>query len=180
MLIFILNFLRYFDFDFRKTPLVSQLACLPCAAFRKEENGVLGILYVLFKPRFFREEENGGMGILLRSLWPTLRCRRVAGVSPLLSIGWWYFSSVSPKRHCCRISAADKGCRFYPLHPRPDAVALYSGCTPGRGHLEQPEIQIPKLDALKDDSQGRMKLIRNDLRGRRSMINVYQLRERST
>ncbi|GFV25509.1 uncharacterized protein TNCV_1147791 [Trichonephila clavipes] len=63
-------------------------------------------------------------------LWPTLRCRREAGVSPLLSIGWWYLSSVSPKRHCCRVSAADKGWRVYPLDPRPDAVALYSGCTP--------------------------------------------------
>ncbi|GFY11003.1 uncharacterized protein TNCV_2201111 [Trichonephila clavipes] len=62
-------------------------------------------------------------------LWPTLRCRREAGVSPLLSIGWWYLSSESPKRHCCRVSAADKGCRVYPLDPRPDAVALYSGCT---------------------------------------------------
>ncbi|GFX98428.1 uncharacterized protein TNCV_4001971 [Trichonephila clavipes] len=65
-------------------------------------------------------------------LWPTLRCRREAGVSPLLSIGWWYFSSVSPKRHCCRVSAADKGCRVYPLDPRPDSVVLYSGCTPGK------------------------------------------------
>ncbi|GFX19445.1 uncharacterized protein TNCV_3051031 [Trichonephila clavipes] len=37
--------------------------------------------------------------------WPTLRCRREAGVSPLLSIGWWYLSSESPKRHCCRVSA---------------------------------------------------------------------------
>ncbi|GFY01591.1 uncharacterized protein TNCV_2607751 [Trichonephila clavipes] len=64
-------------------------------------------------------------------LWPTLRCRREAGVRPLLSIGWWYLSSVSPKRHCCRVSAADKGCRVYPLDPRPDAVALYSGCTLG-------------------------------------------------
>ncbi|GFV94348.1 uncharacterized protein TNCV_2268021 [Trichonephila clavipes] len=62
-------------------------------------------------------------------LWPTLRCRREAGVSPLLSIGWWYLSSESPKGHCCRVSAADKGCRVYPLDPRPDAVALYSGCT---------------------------------------------------
>ncbi|GFY28433.1 uncharacterized protein TNCV_1970871 [Trichonephila clavipes] len=62
-------------------------------------------------------------------LWPTLRCRREAGVSPLLSIGWWYLSSVSPKRHCCRVSAADKGCRVYPMDPRLDAVALYSGCT---------------------------------------------------
>ncbi|GFW76257.1 uncharacterized protein TNCV_3800921 [Trichonephila clavipes] len=65
-------------------------------------------------------------------LWPTLLCRRVAGVSPLLSIGWWYLSSVSPKRHCCRVSAADKGCRVYPLDPRPDAVPLCSGCTPGK------------------------------------------------
>ncbi|GFV29865.1 putative RNA-directed DNA polymerase from transposon BS [Trichonephila clavipes] len=38
-------------------------------------------------------------------LWPTLRCRREAGVSPLLSIGWWYLSSESPKRHCCMVSA---------------------------------------------------------------------------
>ncbi|GFY03546.1 uncharacterized protein TNCV_3211831 [Trichonephila clavipes] len=65
-------------------------------------------------------------------LWLTLRCRREAGVSPLLSIGWWYLSSVSPKRHCCRVTAADKGCRVYPLDPRPDAVALYSGCTLGK------------------------------------------------
>ncbi|GFU43424.1 uncharacterized protein TNCV_53271 [Trichonephila clavipes] len=65
-------------------------------------------------------------------LWPTLRCRREAGVSPLLSIGWWYLSSESPKRHCCRVSAADKGCRVYPLDPRPDAVALYFGCTLGK------------------------------------------------
>ncbi|GFU75287.1 uncharacterized protein TNCV_4755461 [Trichonephila clavipes] len=67
-------------------------------------------------------------------LWPTLRCRRVAGMIPLLSIGWWYFSSVSPKRHCCRVSAADKGCRVYLLDPRPDAVALCSGCTSGKRH----------------------------------------------
>ncbi|GFW10829.1 uncharacterized protein TNCV_4919481 [Trichonephila clavipes] len=65
-------------------------------------------------------------------LWPTLRCRREAGVSPLLSIVCWYLSSASPKRHCCRVSAADKECRVYPLDPRPDAVALYSGCTPGK------------------------------------------------
>ncbi|GFX09400.1 uncharacterized protein TNCV_4697871 [Trichonephila clavipes] len=65
-------------------------------------------------------------------LWPTLRCRREAGVSPLLSIGWWYLSSVSPKRHCCRVSAADKGWWVYLLDPRPDAVALYFGCTLGK------------------------------------------------
>ncbi|GFV40959.1 uncharacterized protein TNCV_2665501 [Trichonephila clavipes] len=63
-----------------------------------------------------------------------LHCKRVAGVSPLLSIGWRYLSLVSPKRHCYMVSAADKGCRVYPLDPRPDAVALYSGCTPGKRH----------------------------------------------
>ncbi|GFX41195.1 uncharacterized protein TNCV_2218931 [Trichonephila clavipes] len=47
-----------------------------------------------------------------------------------MSIGWWYLSSVSPKRHCCRVSAADKGCQIYPLDPRPDAAVLYFGCTP--------------------------------------------------
>ncbi|GFU81368.1 uncharacterized protein TNCV_1380361 [Trichonephila clavipes] len=65
-------------------------------------------------------------------LWPSLRCRREAGVSPLLSIGWWYLSSVSPKRHCCRVIAADKRCQVYPLDPHPDAVALFSGYTPGK------------------------------------------------
>ncbi|GFV61715.1 uncharacterized protein TNCV_188731 [Trichonephila clavipes] len=77
-------------------------------------------------------EQIWGLGIPLRSLWPTLRCRRVEGVSPLLLIGWWYLSSLSPKRHCCRVSAADKGCRVYPLDPCTDAVVLYSGCTPGK------------------------------------------------
>ncbi|GFT39371.1 putative RNA-directed DNA polymerase from transposon BS [Trichonephila clavipes] len=70
--------------------------------------------------------------VFWKYLWPTLCCRRVAGVSPLLSIGWWYLSSVSPKRYCCRVSVADKGCRVYPLDSRPDAVVLYSGCTPGK------------------------------------------------
>ncbi|GFV45255.1 putative RNA-directed DNA polymerase from transposon BS [Trichonephila clavipes] len=65
-------------------------------------------------------------------LWPTLRCRREAGKSPHLSIGWWYLSSLTTKRHCCRVSAADKGCRIYPLDPHPDTVVLYSGCTPGK------------------------------------------------
>ncbi|GFT51133.1 uncharacterized protein TNCV_4817331 [Trichonephila clavipes] len=77
-------------------------------------------------------------------LWPTLRCRREALVSPLLSIGWWYLSSESPKRHCCRVSAADKGCRVYPLDPRPDAVALYSGCTSG---LVLPTLTVDKIAA---------------------------------
>ncbi|GFU87954.1 uncharacterized protein TNCV_1335231 [Trichonephila clavipes] len=39
---------------------------------------------------------------------------------------------LSPNRHCCRVSAAGKGCRVYPLDPHPDAVVLYSGCTPGK------------------------------------------------
>ncbi|GFT09376.1 uncharacterized protein TNCV_5062421 [Trichonephila clavipes] len=65
-------------------------------------------------------------------LCPTLRCRREAEVSPLLSFGWCYLSSVSPRRHCCRVGAEDKGCRVYPLDPHPDAVSLYSGCTPGK------------------------------------------------
>ncbi|GFU06634.1 uncharacterized protein TNCV_53691 [Trichonephila clavipes] len=57
-------------------------------------------------------------------LWPTLRCRRVAGVSPLLSIGWWCLSLSLRKRHCCRVSAADKGCRVYPLDPRPGCCSI--------------------------------------------------------
>ncbi|GFV53934.1 uncharacterized protein TNCV_3293031 [Trichonephila clavipes] len=61
-----------------------------------------------------------------------LRCRREAGVTPLLSIGWWYLSLESPKRHCCRVSAADKGRWVYPLNPRLDTVILYSGCTSGK------------------------------------------------
>ncbi|GFS55671.1 uncharacterized protein TNCV_131801 [Trichonephila clavipes] len=83
-------------------------------------------------PHFSHMAEIGGLGIHLRSLWPTLYRRWVAGMSPLLSIGWWYLSLVSPKRHCYRVGAADKGCRVYPLNPRPDAVALYSGSTPGK------------------------------------------------
>ncbi|GFW09723.1 uncharacterized protein TNCV_867861 [Trichonephila clavipes] len=92
-------------------------------------------------------EEIGGLRIPLRSLWPTLHCRRVAGVSPLLSIGWRYLSLVAPKRHCCRISAADEGCRVYSLDPLPDAVALYSGCTPGkrRAWFLPDDRQLPLL-----------------------------------
>ncbi|GFT62141.1 uncharacterized protein TNCV_639861 [Trichonephila clavipes] len=74
-------------------------------------------------------EEIGGLEIPLRSLWHTLHCRRMAGMSSLLSIGWWYLYSVSSKRHCCRISAEDKGSRVYPLDPHIDTVELYSGCT---------------------------------------------------
>ncbi|GFW79631.1 uncharacterized protein TNCV_1428911 [Trichonephila clavipes] len=40
------------------------------------------------------------------------------------------FSFRCPRRDCSRVSAADKGCRVNPLDRRPDAVALYSGCTP--------------------------------------------------
>ncbi|GFV13683.1 uncharacterized protein TNCV_5009651 [Trichonephila clavipes] len=64
-------------------------------------------------------------------LWPTPQCRWVAGVSPLLSIGWWCLSPLSPKIHC-RVSAAEKGLRVYPLDPRPVAVVLYSECTTGK------------------------------------------------
>ncbi|GFU60385.1 uncharacterized protein TNCV_2255921 [Trichonephila clavipes] len=79
--------------------------------------------------------EISGLVIPLRSLWPTLHCRRVAEVSPLMSIGWWCLSLVSPKRHCYRVCAADKGYRVYPLDSHPDAVALYSGCTPGKSRV---------------------------------------------
>ncbi|GFV75828.1 uncharacterized protein TNCV_1757561 [Trichonephila clavipes] len=76
-----------------------------------------------------------------------LHCRRVAGVRSLLSIGWWYISSVSPKRHCCRVSAADKERRVYPLDTRPDDVALCSGCTPGKRpflfSLDRPAHLLP-------------------------------------
>ncbi|GFY20692.1 hypothetical protein TNCV_1119261 [Trichonephila clavipes] len=36
------------------------------------------------------------------------------------------------RRLCCRVSGADKGWPVYPLDPHPDAVALYSGWTPGK------------------------------------------------
>ncbi|GFV21487.1 hypothetical protein TNCV_4888861 [Trichonephila clavipes] len=85
--------------------LVFRPACLPCAASRKEENGVLGLT---FGPRL---AVDGGRS----EPAPVNRL-----VVPLFE---------SPKRRCCRVSAADKGCRVYPLDPRPDAVALYSGCT---------------------------------------------------
>ncbi|GFW67581.1 uncharacterized protein TNCV_3392521 [Trichonephila clavipes] len=37
-----------------------------------------------------------------------------------------------PLAHASQVSAADKVCRVYPLDSRPDAVALYSGCTLGK------------------------------------------------
>ncbi|GFT06490.1 uncharacterized protein TNCV_3356211 [Trichonephila clavipes] len=76
-------------------------------------------------------EEIGGLGIPLRSLWPTLHCRRVEGVSPLLSIGWWYLSSVSPKRHCCRVSAVPDCCQLTGTLP-PLLDSVVGGGTPGR------------------------------------------------
>ncbi|GFU90192.1 uncharacterized protein TNCV_3873961 [Trichonephila clavipes] len=79
--------------------------------------------------RSSRLEEIVGLGIPLRSFWPTLLCRRVAGVSPLLSIGWWLSLGVPEETLRCRVSAADK---VYPLDPRPDIVVLYSGCTSGK------------------------------------------------
>ncbi|GFW60617.1 uncharacterized protein TNCV_569631 [Trichonephila clavipes] len=82
---------------------------------------------VPFSPRFSRIEENGAQGIPLCSFWLMLHCRRVAEVSPLLSIGWWYLSSVSLKRHCCRVSVADQGWWVYLLDPRPDAVHYILG-----------------------------------------------------
>ncbi|GFT23743.1 uncharacterized protein TNCV_3511991 [Trichonephila clavipes] len=84
-------------------------------------------------------------------LRPTLRCRREEGVSPLLSIGWWYLSSVSPKSHCCRVSAADKGFRVNPLDPHPGAVSLYSRCTPGKCRAwfcQMTSTLPPLLDSL--------------------------------
>ncbi|GFW89346.1 uncharacterized protein TNCV_3966361 [Trichonephila clavipes] len=39
---------------------------------------------------------------------------------------------MSPERHCCKVSAADKRCWVYPLNSHHDVVALYSGCTPGK------------------------------------------------
>ncbi|GFX05945.1 uncharacterized protein TNCV_759811 [Trichonephila clavipes] len=57
------------------------------------------------------------------------RMNRPSGDSPSL---------VSQKRHCCRASAADKGSRVYPSDPRPDAVVLYSGYTPGQRQQPMP------------------------------------------
>ncbi|GFW64600.1 putative RNA-directed DNA polymerase from transposon BS [Trichonephila clavipes] len=78
-------------------------------------------------------------------LWPTLRCRRVAGVGPLLSIGWWYLSSVSPKRHCCRISAVPDYCQLTGTLP-PLLDSVVGGGTPERRCLHvliDPNMQCP-------------------------------------
>ncbi|GFV75720.1 uncharacterized protein TNCV_1756481 [Trichonephila clavipes] len=91
-----------------------------------------GYLCVPFGSCFSRMEGKDVLGIFLRSLWPKLHCRWRAVVSPLMSIGWRYLSSLSLKRHCCRVSASDKEWWVYSLDPRPDAVTLYTGGTPGK------------------------------------------------
>ncbi|GFT35031.1 hypothetical protein TNCV_2824951 [Trichonephila clavipes] len=77
-----------------------------------------------YAPRLEHDSEKVARGKWCpgNTLWPTLRCRRVAGVSPPCQSAC---GTESPKRHCCRVSAADKGCRVYPLDPHPDAVSLY-------------------------------------------------------
>ncbi|GFV45652.1 uncharacterized protein TNCV_3323711 [Trichonephila clavipes] len=127
------------------------LGILCSRSSRVEEIVRLGILC----SRSSRVEEIVGLGIPLRSLWPTLHCRRVAGVSPLLSIGWWYLSSVSPKRHCCRVSAADKGCRVYPLDPRRDAVAPHSTLNFSRGVISPADFLDVSTEEIKENMQAR-------------------------
>ncbi|GFV83881.1 uncharacterized protein TNCV_387891 [Trichonephila clavipes] len=46
-------------------------------------------------------------------------------------VSWEYFGPRFAVDGWQEVSAADKGCWVYPLDPRPDAVALCSGCTPG-------------------------------------------------
>ncbi|GFX79945.1 uncharacterized protein TNCV_558441 [Trichonephila clavipes] len=78
-------------------------------------------------------------------LRPTLRCRRVAGVNPLLSIGWWYLSSVSPKRHCCRVSAVPGFSQMTGTLP-PLLDSVVDGGTPERRCLRvlmDPNMQCP-------------------------------------
>ncbi|GFV16094.1 uncharacterized protein TNCV_3378581 [Trichonephila clavipes] len=60
-------------------------------------------------------EEIGGLGIPL-----------CVPFGPRFTLNEW---QVSLKIDYSRVSAVDKMCRVYPLDPRPDAVALYSGCT---------------------------------------------------
>ncbi|GFT36788.1 hypothetical protein TNCV_2755851 [Trichonephila clavipes] len=52
--------------------------------------------------------------------------------SSCLRCNYWAYGSRSESPSHIRVSAADKGRRVYPLDPRSDAVALYSGCTPGK------------------------------------------------
>ncbi|GFT36859.1 hypothetical protein TNCV_174631 [Trichonephila clavipes] len=54
--------------------------------------------------------------------------------SYVINVGKTTANDSNPSKTCAislqKVSAADKGCRVYPLDPRHDAVALYSGCTP--------------------------------------------------
>ncbi|GFV10055.1 hypothetical protein TNCV_2421171 [Trichonephila clavipes] len=65
-------------------------------------------------------------------LWPSLRCRRETGVSPApCQSADGTSPSVSPKRHCCRVSAADKSCRVYRIGSSPRCCStIFLGCTP--------------------------------------------------
>ncbi|GFU58994.1 uncharacterized protein TNCV_4125761 [Trichonephila clavipes] len=81
-------------------------------------------------------------------LWPTLRCRREVGERQFLQSAG---DKVS-RRHCCRVSAADKGCRVYPLDPRLDAVVLYSGCTPEARKLIAVQLSQTYAQAAKSST----------------------------
>ncbi|GFV78474.1 hypothetical protein TNCV_3477891 [Trichonephila clavipes] len=61
---------------------------------------------------------------------------------------WGYLSSVSPKRHCCRVNAANNGWWVYPLDTHPDAVSLYSGCTLGKRRAWFSQMTGPLLPLL--------------------------------
>ncbi|GFU53020.1 hypothetical protein TNCV_4853691 [Trichonephila clavipes] len=89
---------------------------------RKEENGVLGSFpfpLVHASPVCRRLVAWGHLCVLFGPRFTVYGWQ-----GELLSIGWWYLYSVSPKRHCCRVSAADKGWWVYPLDPRPDASSI--------------------------------------------------------
>ncbi|GFV14696.1 hypothetical protein TNCV_2586691 [Trichonephila clavipes] len=51
-------------------------------------------------------------------------------------VSWGYFCDPFGLRFAVderqEVSAADKECRVYPMDPRPDAVVLCSGFTPGK------------------------------------------------
>ncbi|GFX89798.1 uncharacterized protein TNCV_2245981 [Trichonephila clavipes] len=53
-------------------------------------------------------------------------------------------SNVATSRNYIGLNrAADKGWHVYPLDPRPDAVVLYSGCTPAKSCLDCPVSVVP-------------------------------------
>ncbi|GFV94613.1 putative RNA-directed DNA polymerase from transposon BS [Trichonephila clavipes] len=95
-------------------------------------------------------EEIGGLGIPLRSLWPTLHCRRVAGVSPLLSIGWCYLSSVSPKRHCYRKrSLLNKVLLAKSFISSPVTISPHKTLDSSRGVISEPDLlNTPEAEIL--------------------------------